>query len=203
MALGPVQLLVVGYGEDAELQGRALDELHRLREQDIVRLIDLLVVHHKDEDGNVEKIEISDTPELAEYGAIAGALIGFGAAGEEGAEAGADGRRRARPQTAEMYDDAEVWVPRRLDPAGHDRRHRHARAPLGDPAARRDRGRRRRGARGRVDPSRRTCVRYGAEVGWRSSRPAETPSSADVEAAKGRGAGGAPPLRSFFVRRNP
>ena len=52
MALGPVQLLVVGYGEDANFKGAALDELHRLREHNIVRLVDLLVVH-KDVDGNI------------------------------------------------------------------------------------------------------------------------------------------------------
>jgi uncharacterized membrane protein len=88
MALGPVQLLVVGYGEDAKFTGAALDELHRLAEHDIVRLVDLLVVT-KDADGSVSKLEVSDRPELQKYGAVAGALLGFGAAGEEGAEIGA------------------------------------------------------------------------------------------------------------------
>ena len=89
MAMGPVQVLVVGFGPDAEFKGEALDQLRLLREQDIVRVIDLLVVHHK-EDGTVEKLEIADHEELADLGALAGALIGFGAAGEEGAEVGAE-----------------------------------------------------------------------------------------------------------------
>jgi hypothetical protein len=59
MAMGPVQVLIVGFGEDAEFKGEALDQLRLLREQDIVRVIDLLVVHHK-EDGTVEKLEIAD-----------------------------------------------------------------------------------------------------------------------------------------------
>ena len=98
MALGPVQLLVVGYGKDANFTGGALKELHRLSEHDIVHLVDLLVVT-KDEDGNVTQVELSDVPELQEYGAVAGALLGLGAAGEAGAEAGATPAPR-RPRTA-------------------------------------------------------------------------------------------------------
>ena len=43
MALGPVQLLVVGYGENAIFDGTVLDELDRLSEHDVVRLVDLPV----------------------------------------------------------------------------------------------------------------------------------------------------------------
>jgi uncharacterized membrane protein len=108
MALGPVQLLIVGFGEDANFTGAALDELHRLSEQDIVRLVDLLVVA-KDEDGNVTKIEISDRPELQKFGAVAGALVGLGAAGEEGAEIGAEVGAEAM-SGGQMYDSEQVWV---------------------------------------------------------------------------------------------
>jgi uncharacterized membrane protein len=108
MALGPVQLLVVGYGEDADFKGAALDELHRLSEQDIVRLVDLLVVA-KDEQGNISKVEISDRPELQKYGAVAGALLGFGAAGEEGVVPGAVAGAEATA-SGQMYDPDEVWL---------------------------------------------------------------------------------------------
>ena len=107
MAMGPVQVLIVGFGEDAEFKGEALEQLRLLREQDIVRVIDLLVVHHN-EDGTAEKVEIADHEELAELGAIAGALIGFGAAGEEGAEVGAEAGAELGDKD-ELYDDAEVW----------------------------------------------------------------------------------------------
>jgi len=107
MAMGPVQILVIGYGKDAEFKGEALDQLRLLREQDIVRVIDLLMVH-KNNDGSVEKLEIADNDELAELGAIAGALIGFGAAGEEGAEVGAEAGSHLGDDGT-LYDDAEVW----------------------------------------------------------------------------------------------
>ena len=107
MAMGPVQVLIIGFGEDAEFKGEALDQLRLLREQDIVRVIDLLVVVHN-EDGTVEKVEIADHEELAELGAIAGALIGFGAAGVEGAEVGAAAGVELGDKD-ELYDDQEVW----------------------------------------------------------------------------------------------
>ncbi len=90
MAIGPVQLLVVGFEAEQEFTGEVLAELQRLREHDIVRLIDLMVVR-KDADGEVDSVQISDLSEeeATEFGAVVGALIGFGAGGEEGAEAGA------------------------------------------------------------------------------------------------------------------
>ena len=107
MAMGPVQVLVVGYGEDAQFKGKALDELKRLRDADIVRVVDLLVVR-KNADGSVDKVEISDEDELMKLGAVAGALIGLGAAGEEGAEVGALAGAAAMADGT-MYDDEQVW----------------------------------------------------------------------------------------------
>lgn len=107
MAMGPVQILVVGFGEEAEFKGAALEELKRLSDADIVRVIDLLVVH-KDEDGSIDKVEISDEHELTKLGALAGALIGFGAAGEEGAEALAEAGAELGDEGT-VFDDEEVW----------------------------------------------------------------------------------------------
>ncbi len=107
MALGPVQLLTVGFDEP-NFTGAIIDEVNRLREHDIVRLIDVLVVA-KDDDGNVTQIEISDRPELEKYGAVVGALLGLGAAGEEGAEAGAVAGAEAMAD-GKMYDSDEVWM---------------------------------------------------------------------------------------------
>ena len=108
MALGPVQSLVIGYGTDAQFTGAALDELKKLTEHDVVRLIDLLFVH-KNADGSVEKVELSDTHELAKLGAVAGALIGFGAGGEEGAELGALAGATGAVEEGSVFDEAEVW----------------------------------------------------------------------------------------------
>ena len=81
-ALGPVQLLVIAF-EGGSFEGRILDELRRLREQDIVRLIDLLFVA-KDEQGDVVELEQRDlsAEEAAEFGALVGTLIGLGTDGE-------------------------------------------------------------------------------------------------------------------------
>jgi uncharacterized membrane protein len=105
--MGPVQLLVIGF-EGGELKGELLAELDRLRENDVVRLIDLVFVR-KDADGKVEKILRSDlSPEEAEaFGAIVGALIGFGAAGEAGAELGAV-EGAAALEDGHVFDE-EVW----------------------------------------------------------------------------------------------
>ena len=89
MAIGPVQLLVLGFREP-EFKGEVLAELAALREHDVVRVIDALAVY-KDAAGEVATLELSDLDddEKAEFGALVGALVGLGAGGEEGAVAGA------------------------------------------------------------------------------------------------------------------
>ncbi|MGO9821574.1 MAG: hypothetical protein ACLPTJ_13105 [Solirubrobacteraceae bacterium] len=89
MAIGPVQLLVIGF-EHGDFHGQIQAELDRLRDNDTIRLIDLLFIR-KDADGNVERIHHSDLDAegAAEFGATVGALIGLGAGGVEGAEEGA------------------------------------------------------------------------------------------------------------------
>ncbi len=108
MEFGPVQMLVVGF-EHGKFEGKILEELRRLREHDIVRLVDLLFVHH-DQEGNLVKVELSDLSqdEAMEFGALAGALVGFGAEGEEGAEAGALAGAAAA-EDGSVLDSDEVW----------------------------------------------------------------------------------------------
>src|ERR1043166_5158962 len=108
MAFGPVQILVIGF-EDPEFKGDILAELERLREHDVVRLIDLIVVR-KDDDGNVERMQHSDLSqgELEDFGAIVGALVGIGADGEEGAEAGAV-LGAAAMEGGHVFDMADTW----------------------------------------------------------------------------------------------
>jgi hypothetical protein len=89
MAIGPIQLLVVGF-EEANFRGEILPELERLRDAEVIRIVDLLFLG-RDDDGELVRLEISDLEldERRELGAIAGALVGFGAAGEDGALIGA------------------------------------------------------------------------------------------------------------------
>jgi uncharacterized membrane protein len=90
MAIGPIQLLVIGFNEPV-FDGKIAAEIQRLRENDAIRLIDVVVVN-KDADGNITRARTTglDTEEGAEFGAIVGALIGLGVGGTEGAEEGAE-----------------------------------------------------------------------------------------------------------------
>jgi uncharacterized membrane protein len=89
MAIGPVQLIVLGFSHP-NFHGEIIAELERLRENDMVRVIDSLAVY-KDADGGLEVEHLSNLSEqeAIEYGTKIGALIGLGIEGEEGIEAGA------------------------------------------------------------------------------------------------------------------
>jgi uncharacterized membrane protein len=110
MAFGPVQLLVLGF-DKPDFQGQIVAELDRLKEGDLVRVIDGIAVH-KDENGEVEVLRRSDLSddEAAEFGALVGALVGLGAGGVEGAEAGAElGASAAAAKRDEPEEDADTW----------------------------------------------------------------------------------------------
>ena len=100
MAIGPVQLIVLGF-QHPEFHGEIIAELERLRESDTVRVIDALAVH-KDADGEIEVAHLSNLTkdEAIELGTTIGALIGLGIEGEEGLEAGRARRRRGGAPTA-------------------------------------------------------------------------------------------------------
>jgi uncharacterized membrane protein len=108
MTIGPVEMLVLGF-DDPQFNGEILDELKRLKEHDIIRLIDAMVVS-KDENGDVFAVEMTDLSEeeAQEFGAIVGALVGFGAEGEDGLEAGAEAGIEAM-EDGHVFDEKEVW----------------------------------------------------------------------------------------------
>jgi uncharacterized membrane protein len=116
MALGPVQMLVLGF-EDPKFKGEVLEELKRLKEADIVRVIDAAVIK-KNEDGSVDTLHTSDLSkeEAMEFGAIVGALIGLGAEGEEGVEAGAIAGAEAL-EDGHVFDE-DVWYVADAIPTG-------------------------------------------------------------------------------------
>jgi uncharacterized membrane protein len=89
MAIGPVQLIVLGF-RHPDFHGEIIAELERLRESDMVRVIDSLAVY-KDADGELEVEHLSNLSEqeAIELGTKIGALVGLGIDGEEGMEAGA------------------------------------------------------------------------------------------------------------------
>ncbi len=88
---GPIQLLVVGFPSVDKLKGELLGEIFRLSENGLIRVVGLEAIL-KDKEGNIASVGITELPkeERMKLGASVGALIGFGAAGEEGALAGAE-----------------------------------------------------------------------------------------------------------------
>ena len=90
MAVGPVQMLVLGFAEP-NFTGKIAAELDRLREHEFVKIVDALVVQ-KDDEGNITALQVTDLSEdeAIEMGAIAGALVGFGYGTEEAVDAGAE-----------------------------------------------------------------------------------------------------------------
>ena len=109
MAIGPVQLIVLGF-EQPEFHGEIIAELERLRESDTVRVIDALAVY-KDAAGEVEVEHLSNLSEeeAIELGSKVGALIGLGIEGEEGMVAGAEAGAAAGAEGVSVFSDEEAW----------------------------------------------------------------------------------------------
>jgi len=109
MAVGPVQLLVLGF-KQPDFQGEIRDELDRLRDNDLVRVVDALGVR-KDADGEVEVLHESQLSgdQQAAFGALVGGLIGLGAAGEEGFEIGAERGAEAVAERGGVLSEETAW----------------------------------------------------------------------------------------------
>lgn len=107
MTFGPVQMLVVGF-TGTEFTGEIMEELTRLKEADIVRLVDMIVV--RKQDGQVETVQTSDlsVEEAEDFGALVGALIGAGTGEEEGVEAGLIAGAEAGSD-GHIIDEKDVW----------------------------------------------------------------------------------------------
>ena len=110
MAIGPVQLIVLGFNHP-NFHGEIINELERLHASETVRVIDSLVVY-KTADGELEVEHLSNLSEqeAIELGSKIGALIGLGVEGEEGMEAGAvAGAEQAADQGITVFGGAEYW----------------------------------------------------------------------------------------------
>jgi uncharacterized membrane protein len=110
MAIGPVQLLVLGF-DHPDFHGAMIAELERLRDSDAVRVIDSIAVY-KDSGGALEVEHLSNLTEqeAIELGSKIGALIGLGVEGEDGIEAGAAlGAELAAADGIQAFAGAEEW----------------------------------------------------------------------------------------------
>ncbi len=109
MAIGPVQLLVLGF-DHPNFQGEVIAELDRLRQTDTIRVIDALAVF-KDADGEIEVAHLSNltSEEAVELGSKVAALIGLGIEGEEGMEVGAAIGAEAAAEGIQVFSDDDAW----------------------------------------------------------------------------------------------
>ena len=109
MAIGPVQLVVLGFVEP-NFQGEVIAELERLRESDTVRVIDAIAVY-KDAEGKLEVGRLSNLTEeeSVELGSKVGALIGLGIEGEEGIVAGAKAGAETGADGVTVFSDEDAW----------------------------------------------------------------------------------------------
>ncbi|HEY5354032.1 MAG TPA: hypothetical protein VIK57_16410 [Streptosporangiaceae bacterium] len=111
MAIGPVQLIVLGFSQP-NFHGEIVAELERLRESDMVRVIDSLAVY-KDAEGELEVEHLSNLTEAEaiEYGTKIGALIGLGIEGEDGVEEGAAAGAEAVAADGgvQVFTEEEGW----------------------------------------------------------------------------------------------
>src|SRR3954466_10487798 len=80
--IGPVQLVVIGFPLEAELEGRIMDELENLERHETIRILDLLFVGKDAETGDLLALDYQGE----ELGAIVGALLGFDFEGEQPSE---------------------------------------------------------------------------------------------------------------------
>src|SRR5439155_18133759 len=109
MAIGPVQLIVLGF-RHPDFHHEVINELERLRKTDTVRVIDALAVY-KDAEGAVEVEHLSNltTEEAIELGSKNGALIGLGIEGETGMEAGAAMGAAASEHGFKVFSEEQAW----------------------------------------------------------------------------------------------
>jgi uncharacterized membrane protein len=106
LPFGPVQLLVLGF-DRVRFDGEIMPEIERLKDEGIIRLIDMIFVTNNR--GVIDTIQTSDlsTEEAEDFGAIVGALIGAGM-GDENVEAGMVAGA-AEGADGHMLDEADVW----------------------------------------------------------------------------------------------
>jgi uncharacterized membrane protein len=109
MAIGPVQLIVLGF-RHPDFHGEIIAELERLRASDTVRVIDALAVY-KDAAGDIEVEHLSNLTqdEAIELGSKVGALVGLGIEGEEGMVPGAIAGAEAAEDGVEVFSDDDAW----------------------------------------------------------------------------------------------
>ncbi|MFO7532910.1 MAG: hypothetical protein R6W93_10645 [Candidatus Limnocylindrales bacterium] len=94
MAFGPIQLFTFGFPSTDGFEGRIAEELVKLSDAGIIRIIDALAVIADGDEVDILRVSDLDDEQREDLGMHVGALLGLGMAGLEGfiegAEAGAE-----------------------------------------------------------------------------------------------------------------
>ena len=104
--MGPVQMIVVEF-DGYRFKGEIFPELERLKENDVIRLIDLLVIR-KDRSGSLAVLTATDLgmKEMLEFGAKIGGLMGADATGDAYAQGVLAGLQKV--STGHIFDEKEA-----------------------------------------------------------------------------------------------
>jgi uncharacterized membrane protein len=90
MAFGPIQIFAFGFPSTDRFEGRIAEELVKLSDAGIIRIIDALAVVADGDEVEILRVSDLDDEQREALGAHIGSLIGLGAAGLEGFIAGAE-----------------------------------------------------------------------------------------------------------------
>jgi len=90
MPFGPIQIFSFGFPDTEGFEGRIAEELVRLSDAGIIRIIDALAVIADGDEVDILRVSDLDADQREELGMEMGALVGLGMAGLEGVLAGAE-----------------------------------------------------------------------------------------------------------------
>jgi hypothetical protein len=90
MPFGPIQIFTFGFPDTAHFEGRIAEELIKLSDAGVIRIIDALAVVAEGDEVDILRVSDLDEEQRLELGMEVGALIGLGAGGLEGFLAGAE-----------------------------------------------------------------------------------------------------------------
>jgi len=89
MGIGPIQAVVIGFPTTDRFEGRIAEELGRLSDVGLIRIVNAVFVAREDDEAILLQVSDLDDEQREMLGAAVGAVVGLVAGGEEGAEAGA------------------------------------------------------------------------------------------------------------------
>ena len=105
MSIGPIQAFVIGFPDSDLFEGRVAEELARLSDIGLIRVIDAVFVIREGDDVVALSVSQLDDDQRGELREAVGSLVGLGVAGGEGALAGAE---RGASVEADAPSAAEV-----------------------------------------------------------------------------------------------